>query len=100
MAIYNEKYISTITNTIEYLNNISATVNMDKNTSQKTQNQQDTGNCNTTTNSSTKYGCTCTCYQKNITRRICVIFIKKNYNFDNKKIADVLSNRYHECNNK
>ena len=37
-AIYNEKYISTITNTIEYLNNISATVNMDKNTSQKNQN--------------------------------------------------------------
>ena len=74
---------------------------MDKNTSQKTQNQQDTGNCNTTTNSLTKYGCTCTCcHQKNITRRNCVIFIKKNYNFDNKKIADALSNRYCECNNK
>ena len=29
-----------------------------------------------------------------------MIFIKKNYNFDTKKIADALSNRYHECNNK
>ena len=30
----------------------------------------------------------------------CVIFIKKNYNFDNNKITDALSNIYHECNNK
>ena len=29
-----------------------------------------------------------------------VIFIKKNYNFDNKKIADALSNKYCEHNNK
>ena len=33
-------------------------------------------------------------YQKKL------IFIKKNYNFDNKKIADALSNRYCEHNNK
>ena len=29
-----------------------------------------------------------------------MIFIKKNYNFDNKKTADALGNRYHEHNNK
>ena len=29
-----------------------------------------------------------------------MIFIKKNYNFDNKKIADALSYRYREHNNK
>ena len=33
----------------EYLNNFSATVNIDKNTSQRTLNQQDTDNCNSTT---------------------------------------------------
>ena len=85
----------------KYFNTIPATVNMDNITSQRTENEQDTDNGETTTQPSTKYGCTCTCcHQKNITQRNYVIFIKKNYNFDNNKIADALSNRYHECNNK
>ena len=74
---------------------------MDNITSQRTENEQDTDSGETTTQPSTKYGCTSTfCHQKNITQRNCVLFIKKNYNFDNNKIADALSNRYRDHNNK
>ena len=69
---------------------------MDKNTSQRTLNQQDTDNFNTTTQ--------CDVLLHVVIRKILpeetVIFIKKNYNFDNKKIAGALSNRYCEHNNK
>ena len=45
----------------------------------------------------TKYGCTCTCCkQRNLPQYMCVIFVKKNYNFTNKYICDKLLNRYRE----
>ena len=43
-----------------------------------------------------KSGCICTCCHKdNFERKSCVIFVRKNYNF-NKLVADALKQRYRE----
>ena len=48
-----------------------------------------------------KSGCVCTCCHKhNFQRKSCVIFLKKNYNFNNKLVADALKQRYREHSNK
>ena len=48
-----------------------------------------------------KSGCICTCCHKdNFERQSCVIFVRKNYNFNNKLVADALKQRYRERANK
>ena len=44
------------------------------------------------------YICTC-CHKDTFERKGCVIFVRKNYNF-NKLVADALKQRYRECANK
>ena len=57
--------------------------------------------CDDTAESKTKHGCVCTCcHKKNIIRKNCVIFVKKNYDFKNDVIVHALENRYRERNNK
>ena len=51
--------------------------------------------------STKKSGCICTCCHKdNFERKSCVIFVRKNYNFNNKLVADALKQRYNEHANK
>ena len=51
--------------------------------------------------STKKSGCVCTCCHKhNFERKNCVIFVRKNYNFNNKLVADALKQRYREHGNK
>ena len=51
--------------------------------------------------STKKSGCICTCCHKdNFERKSCVIFVRKNYNFNNKLVADALRQRYRERANK
>ena len=49
--------------------------------------------CDDTAESKTKHGCVCTCcHKKNIIRKNCVIFVKKNYDFKNDVIVHALEN--------
>ena len=51
--------------------------------------------------STQKSGCVCTCCHKyNFERKNSVIFVRKNYNFNNKLVADALKQRYRDYGNK
>ena len=51
--------------------------------------------------STKKSGCVCTCCHKhNFERKNCVIFLRKNYNFNNKLVSDALKERYREHSHK
>ena len=51
--------------------------------------------------STKKSGCVCTCCHKhNFERKNCVIFVRKNYNFNNKLVSKALKQRYREHSNK